>query len=136
MAKSLNVELVTPERLLVSADAEMMVVPGVEGEFGVLPGHVPVVSLLKDGVANLYNNKTIDRRFFVIGGFAEVSGERCTLLAEEAFDLDDTDRQAIQDRVTALKDELDDLKYKKKPERIITEAEERIASYEQLLLTL
>ena len=83
MAKELRLEIVTPDRLVVSSDVEYVGAPGVLGEFGVLPGHVPFLSAL--GVGNLHYNKGGKTYFvFVSGGFAEVSGDKVTVLAEVA----------------------------------------------------
>ena len=65
-------ELVAPERLLASIDADMVVIPGADGDFGVLPNHAPLMSLLRPGVISVYQGDKIDRRLFVAGGFAEV----------------------------------------------------------------
>ncbi|GAB6177154.1 F0F1 ATP synthase subunit epsilon [Desulfobaculum senezii] len=83
MAKSLHLEIVTPDRLVLSQDVEYVGAPGYEGEFGIMPNHVPFLSALKIG--NLYykeNGKTY--YVFVAGGFAEVSANKVTILAEVA----------------------------------------------------
>ena len=91
-------ELVTPERLLVSAEVEMVVVPGTEGNFGVLPGHAPLISTIRPGTVDIYqqNRTTIAERIFVVGGIAEVTPERCTVLADEAMAPDALDRSTIE----------------------------------------
>jgi F-type H+-transporting ATPase subunit epsilon len=77
-------ELVAPERLLASIEADMVVVPGAEGDFGVLPDHAPLMSLLRPGMIAVYQGDRVDRRLFVDGGFAEVNERGCTVLAERA----------------------------------------------------
>ena len=67
-------DLVSPEKLLLSEDVEMVVVPGAEGDFGVLIGHAPLISSLRPGVINTYTGKKVEKRIFVAGGFAEVTG--------------------------------------------------------------
>ena len=84
-ADKVHFELVTPSRLLVSEDADMVVVPGGDGDFGVLPGHAPLLSSVRAGVVHLHDGDAIVGRIFVSGGFAEVTAERCTVLAEEAM---------------------------------------------------
>ena len=100
-------ELVAPERLLFSADVDMVVVPGSEGDFGVLPGHSPVIASVRPGVIDIYEGgidaKFIRERIFVAGGFAEVNGSRCTVLAEEAAPLRDIDVAALEARLTQAK---------------------------------
>ena len=100
MADTVEFELVAPERLLVSTPVSMVVVPGAEGDFGVLPGHAPFISPVRTGVIDVYENGAIDRRIFVSGGFAEVTPERCTVLADEAVALENADRSAAQSRLS------------------------------------
>ena len=80
-------ELVSPEKLLVSGEAEQVVVPGSEGDFTVLPGHAPVLSTLRPGVIDvrLAGGKT--QRLYVQGGFAEVDPASLTILAQSATDI-------------------------------------------------
>jgi len=81
----LHFELVTPEKLVVSDDVHMVVVPGTEGEFGVMAGHAPFMSTLKDGDLAIYRSATgTPERIAVSGGFAEVSDKGLTVLAESA----------------------------------------------------
>ena len=93
-------ELVSPERLLVSRGVDMVVVPGEEGDFGVLPGHALFLSGVRPGIIEIYDGDTVSDRIFVAGGFAEVTGERCTVLAEEALSLSEVDRTAVEARIS------------------------------------
>lgn len=87
MADRFHFELVTPERLLIDMEAAHVVVPGEDGEFGVLPGHAPVMSALRPGIVQVEEHEgDTPRRLFVPGGFAEVTAERLTLLAGDAID--------------------------------------------------
>tara|TARA_R110000787_G_scaffold94207_6_gene196875 strand:+ start:1150 stop:1554 length:405 start_codon:yes stop_codon:yes gene_type:complete len=104
MADPISFELVSPEKLLLSEEVEMVVVPGAEGDFGVLTGHAPLISALRPGVINTYAGTTIDKRIFVAGGFAEVTAERCTVLAEEAMPIDDIDRAEAEARLAAARE--------------------------------
>ncbi len=88
MTHDLTVELVTPEALLFSAKAEMVEIPGVQGDFGVLPGHAPLVSAIRPGVIRIHETESTIRSIFIGGGFAEVSGETAVILAEEAVEVD------------------------------------------------
>lgn len=107
MADALKFELVSPERLLVSRDVGMVVVPGSEGDFGVLPDHAPLISTVRPGVIDVYDDgTTISDRIFVSGGFAEVTGERCTVLADQAIPVKDLDRTAAQKELDELQREL------------------------------
>jgi len=84
-------ELVTPERLLVSEQASMVVMPGGEGDFGVLPGHAPLISTIRPGALSIHKEGSAVLSYFVSGGFAEAGPERCALLAEEAVLVEDID---------------------------------------------
>lgn len=101
-------ELVSPERLLVSGPFDMVVVPGAEGDFGVLPRHSLLISAVRPGVIDVYEGKEIKERIFVAGGFAEVTPERCTVLAEEAMPVGDIDRATIEASIKDLRDDLSD----------------------------
>lgn len=96
MAERVRFELATPERLFLSEEVEMVVVPGTEGNFGVLPGHAPLVSTTRPGAIAIYEGGTIRRRIFVSGGIAEVGPEGCTVLAEAAEGAEALDRAAIE----------------------------------------
>ena len=74
----------------------MVVVPGTEGNFGVLPGHAPFISTVRMDVIETYEGREVRDRIFVAGGFAEVTPQRCTVLAEVAVPLADIDRAIIQ----------------------------------------
>jgi len=82
---ALHFELVTPEKLVRSEDVHMVVVPGTEGEFGVLAGHAPVMSVVREGTLTVYSApNTVAARIHVEGGFAEVNERGLTVLAESA----------------------------------------------------
>jgi F-type H+-transporting ATPase subunit epsilon len=104
MADKVQFELVSPEKLLLSEAVAMVVVPGGEGNFGVLPGHSLLISTVRPGVIDVYSDEQtrITERIFVSGGFAEVTPERCTVLADEALPLSSLDRAAIEQQAKAL----------------------------------
>jgi F-type H+-transporting ATPase subunit epsilon len=81
----IHFELVTPERAVLSTDAHMVVVPGSEGDMGILAGHAPVMTTIRDGEIRIYSNPTtVVQRITVAGGFAEVNEAGLTVLAESA----------------------------------------------------
>jgi F-type H+-transporting ATPase subunit epsilon len=108
MADKVQFELVSPEKLLLSDPVAMVVVPGGEGYFGVLPGHSLLISTVRPGVIDVYGEEQtrVSERIFVAGGFAEVTAERCTVLAEQAVAVGEIDRAAAD---TELKNARDDL---------------------------
>lgn len=101
-------ELATPEALVASVAVDMVVVPGAEGDFGVLPGHAPFISTVRAGVIDVYEGDKIDQRIFVADGFAEVNERGCIVLSSEAYPVDELDRGEVEERLKAAQDELAD----------------------------
>jgi len=89
---SVALEVVSPEKLLLSRPVDMVVLPASEGDMGVLEGHAPVMVTLRGGVIALYENDRVTDTFFVSSGFAEVTPERCTVLATEVAPLAELQR--------------------------------------------
>jgi F-type H+-transporting ATPase subunit epsilon len=110
MADRIQFELVTPERLIVSTEVEMVVVPGTEGNFGVMPGHAPLISTIRPGTIDIYEGRAVAERIFVVGGIAEVTPERCTVLADEAMAPDSLDRAALDHELTEIEGNLPSLR--------------------------
>jgi F-type H+-transporting ATPase subunit epsilon len=104
MTDTFTFELVSPEKLLVSKPAVMVTVPGSEGEYGVLPMHAAMITTLKPGVIQIYEEDTTtpNERIFVAGGFAEVTSSRFTVLATEATPVANLNRPALQEEAKAL----------------------------------
>ncbi len=125
-------ELASPEALLVSASVDMVVVPGVEGDFGVLPGHAPFISAVRPGVIDIYQGEKIERRLFVSDGFAEVNERRCTVLSSEAYPLEELEREEVVERLRESEDELHDAD----PDDEREAAEKDIAICEAMLVAL
>lgn len=107
-AQTIQFELVSPEEKLVSEPVHMAVIPGTEGEMGVGAQHSSFVVSLQPGVVRLYkeNLNEAPRKIFIAGGFADVTGENCTVLAEQAVNVDDL---VFADLELQLKDLTEDL---------------------------
>lgn len=107
MADTFKFELVSPERVLLSEDAEQVVLPGLQGDFAVLANHAPMLSMLRPGVLDIQlPGRT--RRVFVKGGFAEVEPDRLTVLAQTAFDADASSAtESIAAELATAQSELD-----------------------------
>ena len=99
-------EVVSPEKLLLSEAVDMAVIPGTEGDFGVLAGHSLLISTLRPGVIEVWQGEMVTERLFVGGGFAEVTDTRCTVLADSAVPVGDIDAAAAQADFERLRDEL------------------------------
>ncbi|HWI28198.1 MAG TPA: ATP synthase F1 subunit epsilon [Stellaceae bacterium] len=138
MAEKLQFELVSPEKLLLSEQVAMVVVPGGEGNFGVLPGHSLLISTVRPGVIDVYADEpsAVTERIFVAGGFAEVTPERCTVLADEALPIAALDRADIEQQqktheasVASLKEQVTRLQGTDRDQAAVTlrAAERRLA---------
>jgi F-type H+-transporting ATPase subunit epsilon len=102
-------ELVSPERQLFSGAVEQVVVPGAEGDFGVLAGHAPFVSSLRPGILTIHGDGQ-PRRLYVRGGFAEVSEAGLTVLAERATAVEDLRADQIDAEIRDAEEDLADAK--------------------------
>jgi F-type H+-transporting ATPase subunit epsilon len=106
VADKVAFQLVAPERLLATADVDMVVVPGAEGDFGVLPQHSLFMSVVRPGVIETYDGGRVSERIFVAGGFGEVNERGCTVLAEEAMPADEIDLAQARRRLSDAQDDL------------------------------
>ncbi len=105
MAK-VSFRLVMPERELLATEADMVVVPGSEGDFGVLHGHAPLISTVRPGVLEVFQGNKAEQRFLVVGGFAEVTPDRCTVLADEAMPFESVTPDQLAEREKKAESEL------------------------------
>ena len=94
-----NLEIVSPEKLLLSRPVDMVVIPASEGDMGVLEGHAPMIVMLRGGVIALYDGEQITDQMYVAGGFAEVTPERCTVLANEVIPIGELSRDEGERRL-------------------------------------
>jgi F-type H+-transporting ATPase subunit epsilon len=98
-------EIVSPEKLLLSQPVEMVVIPGSEGDMGVLEGHTPMIVTLRGGAISLYDGDKVTETFYVAGGFAEITPERCTVLANEARPVAELDKAEGERRLAEAESE-------------------------------
>jgi F-type H+-transporting ATPase subunit epsilon len=108
MAETFKFELITPERMVMSDDAARVVVPGLEGEFTVLPSHAPVISALRPGIIDVALADQRVVRMFVKGGFAEVDAGSLTVLAQNALDVETLNQQTLASELQLAESELAD----------------------------
>src|SRR6185437_9628984 len=104
MADKITFDLVSPEKLLLSKAVDMVTVPGTEGYMGVMAGHASLVSTLRAGMIDMLDGG-VNTRFFIRGGFAEISTNKITVLAEEAIPMSELDIAVLDQR---LKDAQED----------------------------
>ena len=98
-------EIVAPDRLLLSQPVDMAVIPASEGDLGVLPGHSPMIVLLRGGTITLHEGGQPTAQLYVSGGFAEITPERCTVLADEATPVAEVSRATGEERLRAAEAE-------------------------------
>lgn len=98
MAETLQFELVSPERMLASTEAEMVTVPGMEGDLSALPGHAPFLTTLRPGHVVVHGQE--QRRYFVTGGFAEIYDNTVTVLAEVGLEHGELTREWLEERIS------------------------------------
>ena len=110
MAK-ISFDLVSPENLIFNDEVGMIIVPGKDGDFGVLPGHSKVMSSLRPGRVMVYGeDKNLLKAFFVSGGFAEVNPEKCIVLAESVDEINSLEKSSIEKQIQDLEGVEDDSK--------------------------
>ena len=109
MAQQMRFELVTPEKLLFDKAVAHVVLPGEEGDLGVLPEHAPLITNLRPGLIEVYEQDSgAAERLFVKRGFAQVKGERLVVLAEDCLDPDDVDASDLDRRISETEEDLAD----------------------------
>jgi F-type H+-transporting ATPase subunit epsilon len=104
MTDKLHFSLVSPAREVFAGEVDHVIAPGTEGDFGVLPKHAPFMSTLKNGVVRVLEGDKVAMRMFVRGGFADVTPDGLTILAEEAVNLADVDASAVSDRLQTARE--------------------------------
>lgn len=109
-ADKVSFELVSPERLLFAADVDLVVVPGFDGDFGVLPGHSLFLSQIRPGLIETYEKGAVTERIFISGGFVEATPERCTVLADSALPVADIDRAETEQKLKDAREDVADAK--------------------------
>ena len=92
-------EIVSPTRLLLSRDVDMVTFPAYEGDLTAMEQHAPMIALLRGGVISLYSGTAVTDRFFVPGGFAEITPDRCTILADEVVPVSELTTDRAQARI-------------------------------------
>ena len=107
MADKLHFSLVSPAAELTSGEVDMVVVPGTEGDFGVLATHAPVISMLRPGFVTVHNDNAAPEKIFVYKGFAEVTSTSLTVLTEEAIPASDLkNNESIANRLKNAEEDL------------------------------
>ena len=107
---TISFDLVSPENIIFNDDVGMIIVPGKDGDFGVLPGHSKVMSSLRSGRVMVYGeDKNLLKAFFVSGGFAEVNPEKCIVLAESVDEINSIEKSLIEKEIQKLEEQETDI---------------------------
>lgn len=105
MSKNLNIEVVTPQRTLLEAEADYVTIPGELGELGILPGHIPLLTNLNSGVLS-YKSSSGEKKLAVHFGYAEVCQDKITILANEAEFADEINLEEVKTDIQKAEAEL------------------------------
>ncbi len=132
MAETFKFELVSPEKVLVSADVAEVIVPGAEGDFTVLPRHAPVIAMLRPGILRIPGMDGKTSEIYVRGGLADVGSDRLTVLAEQAVPVADLDRDLIAKEIKDAEEDLADAQDEDK-KRQAQDTLERLRSLSEVL---
>lgn len=97
-----QVEIISPEKLLFRKEVEMAVIPGLEGDIAAMPQRAPIMMLLRGGLVSLYEGDRVTEQYFVSGGFADMTAERCTILADDAKPVDQISVEDARSRLSNL----------------------------------
>ena len=116
---ALHFELVSPEKLLFSGSVEQVDVPGLEGDFGVLEGHAPLVATLKPGILTVHVSDGA-QRIVVLGGFAEVSDKGLTVVADLAESVEDFDKSLLAKHIGEIEKKIEKTEEGSQLDRLIT----------------
>ena len=109
MKSTISFDLVSPEKLLFNDEVGMIIVPGKDGDIGVLSDHSKLLSSIRPGRVMVYGEgKQLLKSFFVSGGFVEINPEKCILLAEEVSEMSDLDKSEIEQQILELENETSD----------------------------
>lgn len=131
MADKLHFDLVAPERRLFAGEVDQVVVPGEEGDFGVLPNHAPFMSVIRPGAISVINDGTTERTF-IHGGFAEVTPAGLTILAEEAIPVSEIDPERLARDLADAREDVATAKTEEEREH----AEALVTKYEAMQTTI
>jgi len=116
---TLHFELVSPQKLVFSGEVDQVDVPGSEGDFGVLAGHAPFVTTLRPGILTVFNAGNA-QRIVVLGGFAEVSPDGLTVLADVAEAVEDIDRAAVTKQIEEMEKRIEQMEPGSELDKAIT----------------
>ena len=102
MDTKINFDFVSPEESIVSSEVDMVLIPAIEGDAGILPNHAPYMTILRQGIVEVTFEKDNIKQYFVEGGFADVTPQKITILAESSINLTDIDDTALIEKLKQI----------------------------------
>jgi F-type H+-transporting ATPase subunit epsilon len=124
-----QLEIVTPERVVYEGEVHMVVLPALEGDIGVLPGHMPLITMIRPGVATIETENHAAQNIFVAQGYVEVTPQKCSVLAEYAVDVRELNKEEVKARIEELSKQLEKTSTEKNQVALI----KQIAIYNSML---
>ena len=106
MKNKINFDFVSPEDSIVSSEVEMVLIPGIEGDAGILPNHSPFMTTLRQGIVEVTFEEGNVKRYLVEGGFADINQDKMTILAENSLNLSDLDSNTLKTEIDIINDRI------------------------------
>ena len=106
MNNKINFDFVSPEDSIVSSEVEMVLIPGIEGDAGILPNHSPFMTTLRQGIVEVTFEEVNVKRYLVEGGFADINQDKMTILAENSLNLSDSDKNTLKTEIDIINDRI------------------------------
>ena len=110
MDYNLKASLITPEKVFFSAESDMVLIPSIDGEMGVLKGHIPMVVKIMPGIVKIFQNNILVKQLVVLSGFAEITATECNILVKTAYEFDQLNKQDLDKQISSLLQEIRDLR--------------------------
>tara|TARA_B100000401_G_scaffold90389_1_gene57638 strand:- start:142 stop:528 length:387 start_codon:yes stop_codon:yes gene_type:complete len=106
MNNKINFDFVSPEASIVSSEVDMVLIPGVDGDAGILPDHSPFMTTLRQGIVEVTFEQGNVKKYLVEGGFADITQDKMTILAETSLNLSDTDSKVLKSELDIINEKL------------------------------
>ena len=102
MDTKINFDFVSPEESIISSEVDMVLIPAIEGDAGILPNHAPYMTILRQGIVEVTFGKNNIKQYLVEGGFADITPQKITILAENSINLTDIDDSALKEKLQQI----------------------------------
>ena len=106
MNNKINFDFVSPEASIVSSEVDMVLIPGIDGDAGILPNHSPFMTTLRQGIVEVTFEEGNVKRYLVEGGFADITQDKMTILAENSLNLSDSDSNTLKNEIEIINEKL------------------------------